>query len=101
LKVRDRQSYAFALVSVAALIHLDSNGNIQDARFALGGVAPKPWRVPDAEASLRGEKPTDSAFAAAAEIALRGARPLRYNGFKVELARRSIIRALSEAAQVG
>jgi xanthine dehydrogenase YagS FAD-binding subunit len=101
LKVRDRQSYAFALVSVAALVELDASGRIQDARFALGGVAPKPWRVPEAEAMLRGKRPTGSAFGAAAELALRGARPLRYNGFKVELARRSIVRALSEAAQVG
>ena len=101
LKVRDRQSYAFALVSVAALVEIDSSGNIQDGRFALGGVAPKPWRVQEAEVMLQGKKPTDSTFGAAAEVALRGARPLRYNGFKVELARRSIVRALSEAAQIG
>lgn len=100
LKVRDRQSYAFALVSVAALVDLDRNGTIRDARFALGGVAPKPWRIKEAEASLQGKQATAPNFGAAAEITLRRARTFRYNAFKVELARRSIIRALSEAAQV-
>lgn len=99
LKVRDRQSYAFALVSVAALVEIGANGRIQDARFALGGVASKPWRVRDAERALQGNLPDAAVFQKAAEIAIRGARPLRYNGFKVELARRSIVRALSEAAQ--
>ena len=97
LKVRDRNSYAFALVSVAALLTLD-NGTIREARFALGGVAHKPWRVPAAEKALIGKKPTDAAFRAAAEIALHGARPYQHNGFKVELAKRSIVRAMSVAA---
>jgi xanthine dehydrogenase YagS FAD-binding subunit len=98
LKIRDRNSYAFALVSVAALIDLDGNNRIRDARIALGGVAPKPWRVPEAEQSLRGAEPTEQNYLRAAEILLKGAKTLRYNAFKVELARRAMVRALSTAA---
>jgi xanthine dehydrogenase YagS FAD-binding subunit len=97
LKVRDRNSFAFALVSVAALVDLDGNRRIREARIALGGVAHKPWRVAAAEASLRGREATESAFRDAADLLVKDARPHRYNGFKVELARRSAIRALLSA----
>jgi xanthine dehydrogenase YagS FAD-binding subunit len=99
LKVRDRNSYAFALVSVAAMMDLDDAGTIRDARIALGGVAHKPWREPQAERALRGQKPGEPAYRAAAEILLRDAKPYSHNGFKVELARRSISRALAQAAR--
>ena len=98
LKIRDRHSYAFALVSVAAAVDLDSAGAIRSARLAMGGVAHKPWRVPAAEQLLVGSKPGDEVFRAAANELVRGARPHRYNGFKVELARRAVVRALSSAA---
>jgi len=88
LKVRDRNSYAFALVSVAAALDLDSGGMIREARIAMGGVAHKPWRVPAAERLLVGRKPEESAFVAAANELVRGAQPRRHNAFKVELARR-------------
>jgi xanthine dehydrogenase YagS FAD-binding subunit len=94
LKVRDRASYAFALASVAAALDVQG-GTIVAARIALGGVATKPWRALDAERALVGKPPGDAAFRAAAEIALRGAAPLRDNAFKVELARRVILRALA------
>jgi xanthine dehydrogenase YagS FAD-binding subunit len=97
LKIRDRLSYAFALVSVAAALELEG-GRIKDARLALGGVAHKPWRNPEAEAALRGQ-PTDStAFAKAAEILLRGAKGFAHNTFKIDLARRAILRTLAQAA---
>ena len=98
LKVRDRNSYAFALVSVAAALDLDGQGVIRQARLALGGVAHKPWRVVEAEQRLVGQRPGDGAWRAAAEAALAGARPRRDNAFKVELARRSIARALATTA---
>ncbi|HVW07127.1 MAG TPA: xanthine dehydrogenase family protein subunit M [Bryobacteraceae bacterium] len=98
LKVRERNSFAFALVSVAALVGRDGNGMIRDARLALGGVAPKPWRVPEAEGAMRGQRPSDTVFLQAADHALAGAHPRRFNGYKVELARRAIVRALNEAS---
>ena len=98
LKVRDRASYAFALVSVAAALGLDGGGTIRVARLALGGVAPKPWRVPEAEDALIGHRPDPAACAKAADILLRGAEPLRDNAFKIELARRSVVRAITVAA---
>ena len=98
LKVRDRTSYAFALVSVAAVLEQDTQGVIRRARLALGGVAHKPWRVPEAEARLFGRPAGDEAWRAAAEVALPEARPMRDNAFKVELARRSIVRALAATA---
>jgi xanthine dehydrogenase YagS FAD-binding subunit len=101
LKVRDRNSYAFALVSVAALVELTPDGVIRQARIALGGVAPRPWRVPEAEAALRNRPPDEASFRDAAEIVVKGAVPRRYNAFKVELARRSIVRALRTASQRG
>jgi xanthine dehydrogenase YagS FAD-binding subunit len=97
LKIRDRLSYAFALVSVAAALELEG-GHIKEARLALGGVAHKPWRNAEAEASLRGEAATPDAFAQAAEIALRGAKGFSHNAFKIDLARRAIIRTMTQAA---
>ena len=90
-KVRDRASYAFALVSVAAALALGDDGAIRDVRLALGGVAHKPWRARSAEAALRGALPTEANFRAAAESELADAKPLSSNGFKIELARRTIV----------
>ncbi|MDB5589992.1 xanthine dehydrogenase family protein subunit M [Enterovirga sp.] len=98
LKLRDRLSYAFALVSVAVALRIE-DGVIRDARLALGGVAHKPWRDPDAESLLRGRAPIPEAFQAAAERVLRGAKGFEHNGFKIELARRAIVRALGQAAR--
>ena len=100
IKVRDRNSYAFALVSAAAVLEMDG-GRIRSARLALGGVAHKPWRVPAAEASLAGKEPGDAAYRAAAEIAVHGAKPFPQNAFKVEMAKRTIVRVLSVAARRG
>ena len=97
LKVRDRHSYAFALVSVAVGLEMEA-GRIRSAGIALGGVASKPWRVRDAEQSLAGRPADLAAFQAAAEIALVGAQPLSQNGFKVDLAKHSIVRTLRLAA---
>ena len=98
LKIRDRLSYAFALVSVAVGLDLNA-GVVREARFALGGVAHKPWRDPAAEAALRGQAPNAANFKAAADILLRDARGYPYNTFKIDLARRTLIRALTQAAQ--
>jgi xanthine dehydrogenase YagS FAD-binding subunit len=92
-KVRDRASYAFALISVAAAIDVQS-GMIKDIRLALGGVAPKPWRAWKAEASLKGRSATVENFRAAAEEELSDASPLRDNGFKVPLAMRTMVAVL-------
>ena len=97
LKLRDRLSYAFALVSVAAALQMDG-GKIGKARLALGGVAHKPWRRPQAEAVLVGQEPSPSAFRAAADALLEGATGQGDNDFKIELARRAILRALRQAA---
>jgi xanthine dehydrogenase YagS FAD-binding subunit len=94
LKIRDRASYEFALVSVAAGLDV-RGGVIRDARIGLGGVAHAPWRAKAAEAALIGKAPGRDAFAAAADAELRAARPQRLNGFKVALARNAMIRALS------
>jgi xanthine dehydrogenase YagS FAD-binding subunit len=99
LKVRDRASYAFALISVASALEI-SGGVIRKARIALGGVAPKPWRAEDAERFLIGKKPEKAFFEQAAELALRGAKPLSENGYKVKLAQRSVAKALGRAANV-
>lgn len=98
LKVRDRLSYAFALVSVAVGLEFE-NGTIKEARLALGGVAHKPWRNTEAEAALKGEPATEAVFARAADITLREAKGFGHNDFKIDLARRTIIRALSQAAR--
>lgn len=97
LKLRDRLSYAFALVSVAAALSL-KDGRIADARVALGGVAHKPWRRRDAEQSLIGGEATPEAFAAFAKRLLEGAVGHGGNDFKIELAERAIVRALTQAA---
>ncbi|MCP3140389.1 FAD binding domain-containing protein [Pyxidicoccus xibeiensis] len=97
LKVRDRASYAFALVSVAAALTLDGD-RIQAARLALGGVAHKPWRDPEAEALLAGRPATREHFQAAAEALVRDAKGFGHNTFKIELAKRSVVRALEQAA---
>lgn len=96
-KVRDRASYAFALVSVAAALEL-AEGRVREVRIALGGVAHKPWRAARAEAMLRGGPASLSAFTAAAEAELAEARPLGGNGFKIALARRTIVSVLGELA---
>lgn len=93
LKVRDRASYAFATVSVAAALDIQ-DGIIRAARIALGGVAPKPWRAYEAEKILVGQPPQEAVYRAAAVEATRGAQPQRYNAFKVELTQRTIVRAL-------
>ena len=97
VKARDRVSFAFALASAAAALRLEG-GVIVEARLALGGVAPKPWRAREAEAALKGAKPSDEAFAEAAALALAGATPVGDNAFKIELARRVAARALKLAA---
>lgn len=97
-KIRDRASYAFALVSVAVALEL-YGGMIRDVRIALGGVAHKPWRCFDAETELKGELATQVTFTRAAEIALRQAIPRTHNGFKVEMAKRLIVRALTELSE--
>ena len=94
LKVRDRASYAFALVSVAAALAVD-DGKIKTARVALGGVAHKPWRAEAAEEKLVGEPANEETFKAAAEAAMKHAKGYKYNSFKIELAKRTIVRALS------
>jgi len=98
LKIRDRLSYAFALVSVAAALDLE-DGNIAEARLALGGVAHKPWRDREAEDALKGRRPTEQNFARAAEVLLGGAHGYGHNDFKIDLARRAIVRALGQAAR--
>jgi xanthine dehydrogenase YagS FAD-binding subunit len=97
LKVRERTSYAFALVSAAAALRLDG-GVIADARIALGGVAAKPWRAREAERILAGAPPEPALFRRAAEVALADAKPSGDNAFKIELARRVVVRALALAA---
>lgn len=97
-KVRDRASYAFALVSVAAALDLSDEGKIHDVRLALGGVAHKPWRALTAEAALRGQARAKATIHAAAEAELANAVPLRDNGFKIELAKRVIVAVLTDLA---
>jgi xanthine dehydrogenase YagS FAD-binding subunit len=98
LKIRDRMSYAFALVSVAVGLEIDG-GKIKAARFALGGVAHKPWRDTAAEAALRGQSADAATFSRAAGIILRDAKGFGHNTFKIDLARRVLVRALSQAAR--
>jgi xanthine dehydrogenase YagS FAD-binding subunit len=100
LKVRDRASYAFALVAVAAA--LETSGNtIKQARIVLGGVAHKPWRATAAEDALVGKPATDASFEEAGEIALRGAKPLSHNEYKVDLGKRAVVLALQRAMKGG
>ncbi len=97
LKLRDRASYEFALVSAAVVLTIAS-GNITRARIALGGVGTKPWRSPEAEAALAGKPANDASFRQAAAAALRNARPQAENKFKIELAKRCLTNALRTAA---
>ena len=98
LKLRERSSYAFALVSVAAALDIGFSGAIRGARIALGGVAHKPWRMPEAEAALEGSKPDAAAFNRAADILLAAAVGQGGNDFKIPMARNAIVRALEMAA---
>jgi xanthine dehydrogenase YagS FAD-binding subunit len=93
LKVRDRASFEFALVSVAAALHLE-DGVVREARLALGGVAPVPWRAREADEALRNQSLNEDTIARAADAAVEGATPQPGNTFKVELARRAVVRAL-------
>ena len=98
LKIRDRLSYAFALVSVAAALELEGS-TIKEARLALGGVAHKPWRDTAAEAALRGHAPNQANFARVADLLLLDAKGYEHNAFKIELAWRGTVRTLTQAAQ--
>ena len=97
IKLRDRSSYQFALASCAAVVALDGD-RITAARLALGGVGTKPWRAADAEAALVGQPATREAFKQAAATAMQGATPYKHNAFKIPLARKAIVRALTDAA---
>src|SRR5690606_36018271 len=97
LKLRERTSYAFALVSAAAALMIEG-GTVRQARLALGGVAAKPWRARSAEAALAGSRPDEVSFRRAAELALADAEPSGDNSFKIELAKRVVVRALALAA---
>jgi len=99
LKVRDRASYEFAVVSIAAALDIDG-GVIREARIAAGGVATRPWRLRACEAALVGKTPNHESFRAAAESSVEGARPLSHNHYKVELLPRTIVRALEMAGEI-
>jgi xanthine dehydrogenase YagS FAD-binding subunit len=99
LKVRDRASYAFALVSVAAALDM-RDGTVRGARIAMGGVAHKPWRATEAERALEGRRLDEGSIAGAARASVAGAKPHRHNAFKVELAQRAVERALRVAGGV-
>jgi xanthine dehydrogenase YagS FAD-binding subunit len=96
LKVRDRASFEFALVSAAVVVSM-AGGQIVRARIAMGGVGTKPWRLPAVEAALAGAPATPPAFAAAAALAAQGAHPLSQNAFKIPLMQRALVRALTTA----
>ena len=100
LKIRDRNSYAFALVSAAVGLEIDGE-IVKSAGIALGGVALKPWRMPEAEHALIGKPATPESFMAAADILLRGAKGYEHNAFKVEMAKMGVVRALTVASQGG
>ncbi len=99
-KVRDRASYAFAIVSVAAALEIE-NGAIKQVRLALGGVAHKPWRASIAEQFLIGKPVNEQTFHQAAALELESAKPFAYNGFKIELAKRTIVSVLKELSPKG
>ena len=98
LKLRDRASYEFALASAAVVLEI-ANGNVTSARIALGGVGTKPWRSPEAESALVGQRAETANFRKAAEAAMRDAKPQSENGFKIELAKRCLTHALETAAK--
>ena len=97
LKIRDRASFAFALVSVAAALELNS-GTIKNVRLAMGGVAHKPWRLTEAEKFLTGKRVSKETFSHAAELAMKGAKAYGYNDFKLKMAPAAIVEALTKAA---
>jgi xanthine dehydrogenase YagS FAD-binding subunit len=99
LKLRDRTSYAFAIVSVAVGLEMQTD-RLQETRIALGGVAHKPWRNREAENQLNGQPATDENFHAAAETIFREAKGFTYNGFKIELGKRAVVRALRQAVEM-
>jgi xanthine dehydrogenase YagS FAD-binding subunit len=99
LKIRDRESYEFALASAAVALDLEV-GVVKEARIALGGVAATPWRAREAEAQLKGKQLTDRTKFAAADAAVAQAKPSEHNKFKVELGKRTLIRALSQVASL-
>lgn len=99
LKVRERASYAFALVSVAAALDISGN-TIKGARLAMGGVAHKPWRLFDAEKMLVGKPVSEQTFRQAAEVAMRGAKAFEHNAYKLKLAPNAILQALKSAAEI-
>jgi xanthine dehydrogenase YagS FAD-binding subunit len=99
VKLRDRASYEFALASAAAALHLEGT-TVRGARLALGGVATKPWRAVEAEQVLTGSVADDATFKRAADAALTGAVPRRHNAYKIELAKRAIVRALADALTI-
>jgi xanthine dehydrogenase YagS FAD-binding subunit len=98
LKLRDRQQYEFALASSAVVISV-SGGSIQRARIAFGGVGTKPWRSREAEKALEGQQASPEIFHRAADAAMAGAKPLKYNAFKIELAKRALVRTLEETTR--
>ncbi len=98
-KIRDRTSFAFALVSVAAALQME-NGRISGARLVMGGVAHKPWRMPAAEAFLKGKAASDETFQQAAQLAMEGARAYQYNQYKLKLAPNAIRQALAKASGI-
>lgn len=100
LKIRDRASYAFALLSVATALEMEGN-QIKQARIAMGGVSHKPWRAMEAEKFLIGKSASEASFKEAAEAEMRNAKPLEHNKFKIELGKRAIVRALSQAMNGG
>lgn len=99
LKVRDRASYEFALTSAAVALDL-KDGIINDARIALGGIATKPWHAAGAENILRGQRPNEETYGRAAEAALKDAKGFQHNAFKIELAKRTLVRALTTTAAI-
>jgi xanthine dehydrogenase YagS FAD-binding subunit len=98
LKLRDRAQYEFALASAAVVASVEG-GHVRRVRIALGGVGTRPWRSHEAEAALEGKAANEQNFRGAAEAAMRGAKPLRYNGFKIELAKRALVRTLTVTTQ--
>jgi len=98
VKVRDRASFAFALAAAAVALDRAADGTIREARIALGGVATRPWRAHEAERALLGRPAEPSAWRAAAEAAFAAAVPRQHNAFKIELGKRTIVRALARAA---
>jgi xanthine dehydrogenase YagS FAD-binding subunit len=100
LKIRDRESYEFALTSAAVALEVDSDGVIRQARLAAGGVGAKPWPLPAVEKALTGKPCAQSTFETAARLATEGARPLTMNGFKIDLLQQTLIRALREVGGV-